>query len=343
LPTTARIRSDGTIMRPCLLTAARLAVFLLRFDFEDDTLVGRLPMIPAVFTAILFAVSAVCAGRSTRLLGAGPANLSRLVLATGLLALWAHIWGQGVSGAGLPWLLLSGLIGFGFGDLALYGAYRRIGPRLGVLLCLCLAAPVGALTEWLWLGTRLTLYQIAWGTTILVGVLIALAPDSRAASAGGTPIVGIVLGALAAFGQAGGAVLTRKAFDVLRLAGQHIDGGTAAYQRILGGVLLCAAVVLIPRWRKSSGASAETIATDHPWKRAWPWVIANALSGPALGVACYQWALAIAPTGIVLAITATTPLVVIPFTMVLDGERPALRSLAGGAVAVLGAVALVYR
>ncbi len=300
-------------------------------------------MIPAVFTAILFAVSAVCAGRSTRLLGAGPANLSRLVLATGCLALWAHTRGQGVSGAGLPWLLLSGFVGFGLGDLALYGAYPLIGPRLAVLLCLCLAAPVGAIMEWLWLGTRLSLYQIVWGTTILAGVLTALAPDSRSASAGRTRAFGVVLGALAAFGQAGGAVLTRKAFDVLRQASQHIDGGTAAYQRILGGVVLCAVVVLAHQWRKSATAAPETTTTDRPWRRAWPWVIVNALSGPALGVACYQWALAIAPTGIVLAITATTPLVVIPFTMVLDGERPALRSLAGGAVAVLGAVALVYK
>jgi drug/metabolite transporter (DMT)-like permease len=299
-------------------------------------------MIPAVFTAILFAVSAVCAGRSTRLLGAGPANLSRLVLATGLLALWAHTWGYGLSGAGLPWLLLSGLVGFGLGDLALYGAYPRLGPRLAVLLCLCLAAPMGAIMEWLWLGTRLTLYETLWGATILAGVLAALAPDSRSASTGVTWVAGIVLGTLAALGQAGGAVLTRKAFDVLAQAGQHIDGGTAAYQRIWGGVLLCAVVVFAQRRRQPSAPVAATASIDHPWKRAWPWVLVNALSGPALGVACYQWALAIAPTGIVLAIVATTPLAVIPLTMVLDGERPALRSLAGGAVAVLGAVALVY-
>ena len=79
------------------------------------------------------------------------------------------------------------------------------------------------------------------------------------------------------------------------------------------------------------------------WRRAWPWVIANALCGPALGVACYQWALIVAPTGVVLSVVATTPLVVIPFTMILDHERPTRRSLLGGAIAVLGAVALAYR
>jgi hypothetical protein len=98
-------------------------------------------------------MSAVSAGRSTRLLGAGTANLCRLILATACLALWAHTFGGGFHGAGLPWLFLSGVVGFGMGDLALYGAYCRIGPRLGVLLCLCLAAPLGALLEWVWLGT----------------------------------------------------------------------------------------------------------------------------------------------------------------------------------------------
>jgi len=299
-------------------------------------------MIQAAITTILFAMSAVSAGRSTRLLGAGMANLSRLTLATVFLALWAHTVGQGIGGVALPWLLASGVIGFGLGDLALYAAYYRIGPRLAVLLCLCLAAPMGAVMEWAWLGTRLTPREILWSTMILVGVFAALVPDRRAPVAASAWSLGILLGTIAAFGQGSGAVLTRKAFDAAQHAGQHIDGATAAYQRILGGLLLTAAVLFIGHWRKSSAASTEGAAIDHPWRHAWPWVLANALAGPALGVACFQWALAVAPTGIVLSIVAVTPLVVIPFTMVLEGERPTLRSLIGGAVAVVGAVALAY-
>jgi len=310
-------------------------------------------MIQAVLTSVLFAMSAVSAGRSTRLLGAGTANLCRLVLATGFLALWAHTLGGGFTGAGLPWLFASGIVGFGMGDLALYGAYCRLGPRLGVLVCLCLAAPLGALLEWAWLGTQLTLAEILWGATILVGVFAALAPDRRVAVASRTWAVGIVLGVVAALGQGSGAVLTRKAFDVARLAGQSIDGGTAAYQRILGGLLLTAGVLFVTHGRQCFPAQSEgtaalgrpggVVAVGQPWRRAWPWVVANALAGPTLGVAFYQWALAVAPTGIVLSIVATAPLVVIPFTMLLDGERPTVRSLAGGAVAILGAAALAYR
>ncbi|MEN6426223.1 MAG: DMT family transporter [Phycisphaerales bacterium] len=318
-------------------------VLLWHFDFNDKGRLGNPQVIQAIITSILWAMSAVSAGRTTRLLGAGTANLSRLVLATILLALWAHLFGQGLTGAGLPWLFLSGVIGFGMGDLALYGTYRRLGPRLGVLLCLCVAAPLGAIVEWLWLGTTLTGPQIFWSSTILVGVFAALVPDRRTPVSTRDWFIGIALGVIAALGQAGGAVFTRKAFDLARDAGQHIDGGTAAYQRIIGGLLLTAVVLFIHRLHKSPAAPQETVSGDHPWRRAWPWVIANALCGPAIGVAFYQWALAVAPTGVVLSIVATTPLVVIPFTMFLDHEHPTLRSLIGGVLAVLGAVALAYK
>ena len=48
------------------------------------------------------------------------------------------------------------------------------------------------------------------------------------------------------------------------------------------------------------------------------------------------------PVGVVLPIVAITPLVIIPFSFYLEGERPTRRSLLGGAVAVLGAAALAW-
>ena len=71
-------------------------------------------------------------------------------------------------------------------------------------------------------------------------------------------------------------------------------------------------------------------------------MLSDLLAGPALGVSCYQWALQTTKTGVVLPIVAITPLVIIPFSRYLEGERPTARSLAGGLVAVLGAVALAW-
>ena len=73
---------------------------------------------------------------------------------------------------------------------------------------------------------------------------------------------------------------------------------------------------------------------------AGPWILANSLAGQTIGVSCYQWAFQTAPTGIVLSIVATAPLVAIPITMVIEKERPSLHSLVGGVIAVCGVIGL---
>ncbi len=64
--------------------------------------------------------------------------------------------------------------------------------------------------------------------------------------------------------------------------------------------------------------------------------------GPALGVTCFQWAISIAPSGIVLPIVATTPVVTIPLAYWIDGDRPGKRSIIGGVIAVGGAAVLAW-
>ena len=41
----------------------------------------------------------------------------------------------------------------------------------------CLAAPLAALGEWWWLGTRLTLPEMLCGIFILLGVAVAIVPS----------------------------------------------------------------------------------------------------------------------------------------------------------------------
>jgi drug/metabolite transporter (DMT)-like permease len=124
----------------------------------------------------------------------------RLCLGTALLAFWAHGFGKGFGGAGLGFFMLSALVGFGFGDVALYGALPRIGSRLTLLLAQSLAAPVGALIEWLWLGTTLSIAQIVAGLVILAGVSVTLAPKNHLHLDRRHLVGGIVFGILAAVG-----------------------------------------------------------------------------------------------------------------------------------------------
>ena len=204
------------------------------------------------------------------------------------------------------------------------------------LLTQCLAAPIAAVTEWAWLGTTLRAVDLACAAVILAGVAVALAPDRGVQVERRTFWIGALFGVGSALGQALGAVVSRKANDVAALTHFPIDGGTAAYQRAIGGVLLT--VLAYALLRKSR--AADDAARPPEWRAAWPFVVANALAGPAIGVGCYQWALRTTASGIVLPIIATSPLVTIVLAFFFDGLRPTRRAVLGGLVAVGGAVAL---
>ncbi len=295
-------------------------------------------MFASLLTTVFFSLSAIFATRSIKAVGSTTANLGRLGLALVFLGLYAHTVGVGLGGAGLNWFLLSGVIGMGLGDLALFAALPRLGSRLTVLMCQCLAVPIAMQAEWMWMSTRLTGPQILWAFIILVGVAVALMPSRRDPPKVPVTRLGLLFGFLAAVGQGLGAVVSRHAYEVTTAAGMSIDGISAAYQRIAGGLLITGAYFVL-RWL-AQRRSVPAAPTTQRRGRGWWFVLANALCGPTLGVSCYQWALATTPSGIVLPIVATTPLVIIPLTAWLEGDRPTRRSVLGGVIAVAGVVAL---
>ena len=303
-------------------------------------------MWPALLTTIFFSISAVCAQRTSKVLGGVEANFWRVLLATALLALWAHTFGQGLIGKALPMFLLSGFLGFGLGDIALYQALPRLGSRLSILIVHCLAAPFAAATEWLWLGTKMSGMEMGGAALILGGVALALAPGKHLEIPKRVFWIGVAYGVVAALGQGMGAVFSGHASRVDAAAGTPVDGGTAAYQRILAG-LAVAMVFWLGMKLKMTGrtlfkvqSSEFKVQSSEAPPPIWPWVVVNALSDPAIGVACYQWALMTEKSGVVLPIVALTPLVIIPFSRYVEGERPTKRSLVGGLVAVAGVVVL---
>ena len=155
--------------------------------------------------------------------------------------------------------------------------------------------------------------------------------------------IGIFFAALGAVGQGGGVVLSRKAYELCRVAGQPMDGVTAAYQRILGGVILSGLALLIVKreflFTRATPSGESELSTREKWRRCWKWIAFNAVAGPALGVSCYQWALKTTPSAVVLPIVALSPLVVMPFARWLEQERPSRRSTLGAPRASSGRIA----
>lgn len=297
-------------------------------------------MLPAFLAAFFFALNATCASYSVRANGQVRANLGRLVVAVIILGVFAHTLGGGLSSESVGWFLLSGVIGMGLGDIGVYAALPLLGSRITVLMTQCLAAPLAALGEWLWLGTRLTATQVLWGVLILTGVAIAITPSKSSPPRVRVRPIGFLFGFVAACGQGFGALVSRKGVTVANAAGEVTQqasfGITAAYQRILAGLLFSAALFLVLRSLNRMPRDAMVPTRRHGVR----WILAAGFAGPVIGVGCYQWALATTPSGIVLPIAATAPLLSIPIALWLEGDRPPKRAIIGGVLAVAGCIAL---
>jgi len=294
----------------------------------------------AVLTALFFAGNAVCARRAALHYGGTTGNFLRLLLAAALLGAWAHAAGAGLGGGAFGWFLLSGAVGFGLGGLTMFHALPRIGSNLAMLIVQCGSAVAAALLEWLWLGARLSAAQAALAALTLVGVAVGLMGPRGPLP--GRRTSGIILAVLSAAAQGAGAVLSRKAFGVLRIHGFFMDGASSAYQRVLGGLAVGTLALLVVRWRPAAeGRSApEPEAGPAAGLPPWTWVVFNTLLGPVLGVTCYQWALRSTPAGIVLPIVATAPLLTVPIARALEHSRPTPRFWLGALLAVAGAAGL---
>jgi drug/metabolite transporter (DMT)-like permease len=291
-------------------------------------------MIGALGTLLFFAVTPVFARRAALLLGSLRANFWRLLAATMLLGLWAHLAGRGTGGVAFGWFFLGGMVGFGLGGVAMFQSLPRLGSNLSTLIVQCGSAVVAAGVEWQWLGTRLSPAQLACATLTLSGIVIGLLPRSLPRVSPRDWAAGIGWALLSALGQGVGAVISRKAFATAAAWHELVDPGTAAYQRALGGLLVAAVVVLLVHWRRRPAGQ------NPPPGRAWPWVTANALTGPVLGVTCFQWALRTTPAGIVQPIVAAAPLLTIPFAAWLEGSRPRPSYYLGALLAVAGVAGL---
>ena len=291
-------------------------------------------MFGAIGTTLCFALTPVFANSAARRLGSIPANFWRLVVAVIVLGFWAHLFGSGVRTAAWSWFFVGGLAGFGIGGVSMFLSLPRLGSSLSTLIVQCVAALVAAALEFIWLGTSLTGSQMFFAALTLAGVTIGLLPHSLVRVSPGRFQAGVGWALLSAVGQGAGAVFSRKAFAVAASVHELVDPGTAAYHRTLGGLVFGGAVLVFV----ASSGGARWLRD----LRSWPWVLGNALTGPILGVTCYQWALRSTPAGLVQPIVAIAPLLTIPFSIWIEcADRPRLSYYAGAVLAIAGATGIM--
>jgi drug/metabolite transporter (DMT)-like permease len=223
---------------------------------------------------------------------------------------------------------LSGFVGFFVSDLFLFKAFLLIGPRLSLLIY-SLTPPITALLAWSclsaplparsWLAMAVTLAGVVW--------VVLEQPERGRKVEQRRPLRGIVLAAAATFWQAVAILLTKAGVG-------DYDAAGATYIRVLGGLAgYVVLVTLLGRW------SVLGVTLRHP--RALAIMTGGAIVGPYLGVMLYVVALKHCSPGVVATITATMPVLILPFSIWLDRERVSPRALLGALVSVTGIALLV--
>ncbi len=286
--------------------------------------------IAALGTALCWAFTGLFFAEAARRIGAMAVNLIRLPLALVLLstALLATGTSLGDLDARRTVLLAaSGLVGLTIGDLALFAALVAVGPRLASLL-MALAPVFATWAGLVLLGERPGALALLGMTVTLAGVAwVVLERRGDQPHAQGMPRA-LALAVLAAACQGLGLVLAKMgmAGEVPPLAATWVRMGVAT-----AGIWFLAL---------GAGRLRELAIRTAVRRAAWP-VTGGAVSGPFVGVWLSLVAARYTDVGVAATLMATTPVLIIPLVMAVEGYRPTWRAVVGTLVTVAG-VALLF-
>lgn len=284
----------------------------------------------ALVAALCWAIASVGWGRAGRRVPPLELNLVKGSVAVCLLVITLAVRGDllvGVEWRAVWLLALSGAVGIGLGDTAYFEAINSLGARRALLLTM-IAPPLAAIAAWAalgerlvassWIGMALTVAGVAW-------VITERVPGSGRPAA--HLIRGVWMGVLASAAQVAGAVLTRAAFAQTSV--------TPLFSALLR---MSAAVVVVLVWITLSRSNKKW--TMRRSRDMWGLVLAATFIGTYMGISLQQFAFKFANTGVAQTLLSTSPLFILPITVVL-GEKVSVRAVVGVVVALAG-IAMLF-
>lgn len=286
--------------------------------------------IAALGAATCWGASSVLAVGPLRSLGAVPFNTLRMVSVALLISLFLLVTGRWLvpDTRVLGILALSGFVGIFLGDTLLFWSIKTLGPRMGGLL-FATNAPISFVLAIFLLNESYYWLNVAGVIAVSVGVFIAITARSKAGShhweqSFGNVGFGIAMGFGAALSQSISALII---FDTMR-SGQ--DPIFATMVRVWVAVLFLFISMFIPAF--SGGFSRYKQLNLSIAAR----VISSGVLGMGVGMSLLLWAFNMAPLGIVVILSATTPVIVLPILWLTTKQRPSAVSAMAALVVVIG-------
>ncbi|UCE37540.1 MAG: DMT family transporter [Thermoplasmata archaeon] len=296
----------------------------------------------AVIVAVLWTANSILFTAAGKRIGAISVNAFRILLACTFLGL-THIIFFGTilpaaNSAQWFWMGISGIVGLGIGDFALFAAFVIIGPKRSLLL-MALAPVCSVFAGFIVLNEGLGIWSAIGITVTLIGIIIVILekkedPDDYKIEPEKKKL-GIFLGIIGAVGQGVGLVISK--YGMVTVADDPsvpLDSLSAALIRmVVGAIFVWICIIAMGKFHEMKSGFSD--------RRAIKLTSAGAFVGPFLGVWLSMVAVTYALAGIAMTLMALTPVIIIPMVWVLYREKTTSRGILGALVAVCG-VAILF-
>lgn len=302
----------------------------------------------AILVAISWTATAIFAEVAVKRLGSLQANVVRLFVATILLSCtvryqtgaWVPV---GADGETWIWMILSGLVGFVFGDFCLFNCYQIIGSRFGQLF-MTLAPVAAALSAWVTLGEVMSLMAVGGMTLTIGGIALSIMTREQKGESKHRrahiklPLKGVVYAIGAAVGQGVGIVLSKIGMNAYAESAPQEMSETIpvmatlmrSYAGIVGFVIMLAFMEGLGTLRKS--------VTDG---KGMAFIFLGAIFGPFVGVTLSLMAVRLADAGVASTIMALSPVLILLPARIFFKQRIKTIEIIGAVISVCG-VALFF-
>ncbi len=282
----------------------------------------------ALAAAFFWALSGFLAAGPSRHLGAFAFTRLRMAQVLVMLAVVVLIQGTWTSLINGFWIIcLSGLIGIFLGDTALFAAMRRIGPRRTAVM-FAANGPMGALLGYLFLNETLDSITLVGCGLVVIGVIVAVlygredANTHELEKTHGSLSLAVLMGLIAAFCQALGAILVKPA---LQAGADPI--ATSALR--VGVSVVCLYLLLI--FPVKVFRAQNSITTPIFWKTA-----ISGLFAMGIGMTLVLFALTGGKVGVVTVLSSTSPILVLPILWMTTKQRPTIGAWFAALLVVIG-------
>ena len=292
--------------------------------------------------AFSWTITALASEVGSRRLGVLVLNVWRLGLAMlcSALLMWVIIgvpFPLYASGETWMWLMLSGVVGYFFGDWCLFNSYLCFGSRYGQLF-MTLAPMFAALSAWVALGQTLS-----WGALIamivtLTGIAVSvLGRGEHHTLSLQLPTKGILFGIGAALGQGVGLILSKIGLDHYTaevpstLLPKIVD-----YLPFGANMIRClAGTACFLFWLLVSGERSRLEKSVHERKGMIAMII-TVIFGPFLGVGFSLMAVQYTAAGIASTIMALSPILIIVPSYYLFHQKITAKGVIGAIISIVG-------